>query len=143
MYLEIPAVEGTPASRIEALRESRDLLKEEPATSKASMFGGESHNPGSVAGPTALIRLATYIETGHDYKDTHPEGKRRPIIRNTTNVTVMAPSGADAEDIEHFLHHVEKGDFAEFIKDMVAQQDSDQETEGDGDTEDQRPKFEL
>ena len=121
LYTEIPNVPGTPQSRIAALKESRELLKEEPSTTKASMFGGETLNPGSVGSATELIRLATYIETGHDYKDTHPQGKRRPIIKQTTNVTVVDPSGMvpGDEDLAHFLHHVENGDFTEFLKDAM------------------------
>jgi hypothetical protein len=123
LYLEIPPVTtATPAERLQALNDAKALMSgNESSGSFGSLFATKSA-PG--AGATAIdgfIRLAEYITTGHDYKDTHPEGKRRPIIRNITNVTVMAPSGIvpDQEDIEHLLHHVENGDFAEFVRDMM------------------------
>jgi hypothetical protein len=119
MYIEIPAVEGTPESRIAALRESRDLLKGEPKTTSPAIFGGGSTEPGQIAGSTELINLATYIETGHSYFDTHPTGKRRPKIVNQ-HVTVLAPGGLpDQEDIEHLLSHVADGSFEEFMQDLL------------------------
>ena len=120
MYIEIPAVEGTPESRIAALKESRELLKGEPKVTAAGMFASAGTIGGDVAGPGDLIRLATYIETGHDYRDTHPEGKRRPIIKNT-HVTVMAPQGM-SPDVEHLLSHLGDGSFAEFLEDLIKEQ---------------------
>lgn len=114
MYLEIPAVDGTPESRIKALQTAKPLLT--------------SGGPFSATGAPSLdlIRVATYIETGHDYLDTHPQGKRRPVIKEVTNVTVVAPPTVDQEDIEHLIHHVENGDFADFLKDVVAEAEAAQ-----------------
>lgn len=118
MYIEIPNVPGTPESRLAALKESRELLKGEPAT-KPVMFAGNSTEPGKVAESAELINLATYIETGHAYADLHPTGKRRPIIK-TTNVTVVAPNGVPSqEDIDHLIGHIENGDFAEFMDSII------------------------
>lgn len=134
MYVEIPNVPGTAESRLAALKESRELLKGEPAT-KPVMFAGNSTEPGEVAGSTELINLATYIETGHSYFDTHPTGKRRPKIVNV-HATVVAPPGIDTADLEHFLHHVENGDFSEFVQDLIKDrpkpEQADDEQSADG-----------
>lgn len=119
MYTEIPNVPGTPESRIAALKESRELLKQDPKVTTPAIFGGGATEPGQVGDATSLIRLATYIETGHDYLDLHPTGKRRPIIK-TTNVTVVAPNGVPSqEDIDHLIGHIENGDFAEFMDSII------------------------
>ncbi|UOK18378.1 hypothetical protein SEA_BRUHMOMENT_62 [Arthrobacter phage BruhMoment] len=110
-YIELPEVTGSAATRIEALRESKELLEGEALQSSAGAFGS-SKKEYSLPGASELIRLATYIETGHDYRDTHPEGKRRPKI---TNVTVVAPVGANPGQLEHFLEHVKDGSFLEFL----------------------------
>lgn len=128
MYVEIPAVEGTPESRIAALREARELLKGEPKTTSPAIFGGGSTEPGEVAGSTELLNLATYIETGHSYFDTHPTGKRRPIIKNI-HMTMMAPPNLDVDDLAHLIEHVKDGSFAEFVEDMLKNQT--QPSEGD------------
>jgi hypothetical protein len=117
-YIEIPAVPGTAESRLSALKESRQLLKGEPKTTSPAIFGGGATEPGAVAGSTELINLATYIETGHAYADLHPTGKRRPKVVNV-HATVVAPPGIDTADLEHFLHHVENGDFSEFVQDLI------------------------
>lgn len=114
-YIELPELTGTPASRIVALRESKELMKGEPEVSTGSIFGGSSTKPGAKGEAMDLIRLSTYIETGHDYLDTHPSGKRRPKI---TNVTVVAPVGGNPEQLEHFLEHVKDGSFLEFLDRM-------------------------
>ena len=119
MYVELPAVTATPADRLQALKDAKQLLVGSPKTT-TGFFAG-SVEPTDAVDPDNMIRVAEYITTGHDYKDTHPDGKRRPIIR-TTNVTVMAPVGVDTEDLEHFLHHVENGDFTEFLKDAMNNQ---------------------
>ena len=129
-YIEIPNVEGTPESRIAALRESRDLLKGEAKTTGPAIFGGGSQEPGQVANSTELINLATYIETGHSYFDTHPTGKRRPIQKNI-HVTVVAPPSVTPDDMEHFLHHVRNGDVAEFVEDFLKDVAKDQPEQGD------------
>lgn len=140
MFIEIPAVDGTPESRIAALREARELLKEEPKTSAPAIFGGTTTDPGAVAGPSALIRLATYIETGHDYADTHPKGKRRPLVKNT-HVTLVAPTGIPTpDDIEHLLSHVSDGSFGEFVEAMLKEQAEKAE---EGEKADEKPPFDL
>lgn len=105
MYVELPAVAGTPASRIEALKAAKPLVA--GTTNLFTTTGAKASD---------LVRLATYIETGHDYADTHPVGKRRPVVHNTT-VHVHAADGVDPSDVEHFLAHVANGDFAEFLAD--------------------------
>jgi hypothetical protein len=136
MYTELPAVPGTAESRIAALKESRELLKGEPAT-KPVIFAGNGTEPGKVADSAELINLATYIETGHAYTDLHPTGKRRPKIVNV-HATVLAPPGIDTADLEHFLHHVENGDFSEFVQDLIKDrpkpEQADDEQSADGDT---------
>lgn len=122
MYIELPNVDGTPASRIAALKEARELLKGEPKVAGAALFNGPTTTPGEVAGSTELVNLATYIETGHSYFDTHPTGKRRPKI---TNVTVVAPVGGNPEQLEHFLEHVKDGSFVEFLERMKKTGDVD------------------
>lgn len=147
MYVELPAVPGTAESRVAALKESRQLLKGEPKTTNPAIFGGGSTEPGTVAGPAELIRLATYIETGHDYIDLHPVGKRRPIVKNI-HVTVMAPPSISPEEMEHFMHHVKNGDVADFFEDLLKQaadqpESDDDEKSADGEPEDKRPTFDL
>ena len=136
MYVEIPAVPGTPESRIAALKEARELLKGDPKVTSPAIFGGGATEPGKVAGPYELISLATYIETGHDYSDLHPVGKARPKIVNV-HATVVAPPGIDTADLEHFLHHVENGDFSEFVQDLIKDrpkpETADDEKSADGD----------
>lgn len=146
MYIEIPNVPGTPESRLAALKESRQLLKGEAKVSGPAIFGGGVTEPGDVASSTELINLATYIETGHSYFDTHPTGKRRPIIKQVTNVTVVAPPSVDTEDLEHFLHHVENGDFTDFLKDVMKAagdegEKADEDPSPEADPDRDRPSF--
>lgn len=131
MYVELPAVTATPADRLQALRDARALLTTTPGETKPAFFGGGSVETVYAPDTAELLRLAEYITTGHDYRDTHPAGKRRPII-NTTNVTVVAPPAVDNEDLEHFLHHVENGDFTEFLKEAMAQPVKDEDAESAG-----------
>jgi hypothetical protein len=141
LYLELPAVTATPADRLQALKDSKVLLAGSPKTT-TGFFAG-STEPTDAPNPDNLIRLAEYITTGHDYKDTHPEGKRRPVINQVTHVHVIAPPTLDTEDLEHFLHHVENGDFSEFLKDaMQAAEEEPAEEEPEADKpEDNRPSF--
>ena len=115
MYLETANVPGTPESRIKAL------------TAAKPMVSGSSFLSTSGAGAEDLIRLATYIETGHDYRDTHPDGKRRPLQR-ITNVTVMAPEG----ELEHLMSHLEDGSFAEFLAGFDFKPDAADPEKSDG-----------
>lgn len=119
MFTELPTItSSTPAERLQALKDSQGLLAGQPEVSTGGIFGGSTTRPRNITDPAELIRLAEYITTGHDYRDTHPEGKRRPVIKNITNVTVVAPPGIDDAEIEHFLGHVQNGDLADFIRDM-------------------------
>ena len=120
MYTELPLIEtSTPAERLAALKDAKGLLSGTPKTT-TGFFAGSTEPTDAVA-PDEMIRLAEYITTGHDYRDTHPEGKRRPVIKKITNVTVMAPEGftPSQEDIEHLLGHITDGSFAQFIEDQV------------------------
>ena len=145
MYVELPAVTATPAERLEALKNAKALLAASPKVTSGTFFAGGSTAPNDFGDPDEMIRLAEYITTGHDYKDTHPKGKRRPIIKNITKVTVMAPAEAgepSREDIEHFLHHVENGDFTEFVESAINELRNsvkDRDGEGSEDEEAHRP----
>jgi hypothetical protein len=125
MYVELPAVTASAADRLQALKDSQEILAGQPEVTSGGIFGGNSTKPRNIVDTDELIRLAEYITTGHDYKDTHPEGKRRPVIKHVTNVTVVAPPTVDPEELEHFLHHVENGDFSEFLKDMMEESETD------------------
>jgi hypothetical protein len=118
MYIELPTVPGTPDTRIEALRESRTLLKGDPKVSSPAIFGGGATEPGPVAPSEELINLATYIETGHAYKDLHPTGKKRPRVINAHVHVMGSPS---EEDMEHLLHHLNE-DLPEFLKEAERQE---------------------
>lgn len=143
MYTELPLIStSTPVERIAALQTAKDLLTSTPGKTSPAIFGGGSTETVHAPETFEMIRLAEYITTGHDYRDTHPEGKRRPIIKNITKVTVMAPAHAPEptrEDVEHFLHHVENGDFADFIEEAISHL---KETVKDGEAEEaeDRPK---
>ena len=146
MYTELPLIEtSTPADRLQALKDAKDLMSKENATGLMAAFGAPTKSDPGSAVPVidGFIRLAEYITTGHDYKDTHPEGKRRPIIKNT-HVTVMAPVGA-SEGLEHLLSHINDGSFGEFLDDMIKDQ-SKPETADDEKSADKAPDekpFEL
>jgi hypothetical protein len=118
MYTELPTITTSTASeRLQALRDAKDLMSgTEAGGVGAALFGPTKTTPGASAPAIdGFIRLAEYITTGHDYRDTHPEGKRRPKI---TNVTVVAPVSATAGQLEHFLEHVKDGSFVEFLERM-------------------------
>lgn len=126
MYTELPLIEtSTPADRLQALKDAKELMSKENATGLMAAFGAPTKSDPGSAVPVidGFIRLAEYITTGHDYRDTHPEGKRRPVIKNI-HVTVVAPSGIvpSQEDIEHLLSHVEDGSFQEFMEDLIKDQ---------------------
>lgn len=78
MYNELPFVSAvTPAERLQALKDARDLVAGEPAkTGLVAAFGTIESRGAGATSTEALIRLAEYITTGHDYDDTHPHGKR-------------------------------------------------------------------
>lgn len=124
MYTELPTITtSTPAERLQALKDAKALLAASPKTTTAGIFGGTSTEPGDYVLPEDMLRMAEYITTGHDYRDTHPEGKRRPIIK-TTNVTVVAPGMPDREDLEHLISHIKDGSFEEFMQDLMKETES-------------------
>lgn len=144
MYVELPLIETSiPDQRLQALKDAKELLSGSPVVKSGGPFSGSNTEPQDVVSPAEMIRMAEYITTGHDYRDTHPKGKRRPIIKHVTNVTVMAPAEGGAEELEHFLQHVENGDFAEFIRNVrdadAAERQADEDPKQD---EDKRPSFE-
>lgn len=101
MFTELPLIEtSTPAERLQALRDAQQILAGQPEVTTGGIFGGGSTKPRNVVDTNEIVRLAEYITTGHDYRDTHPEGKRRPIIHNhhTVNVHPVALE-VDDEDI--------------------------------------------
>lgn len=80
MYNELPSVEtSTPAERLQALRDARDLVAgESPKGGFFQTLAGDNGKSGAGTegkAVTALIRVAEYITTGHDYRDTHPTGE--------------------------------------------------------------------
>ena len=70
---------GTMEDRIKALDKSKDLLAG-TGGGLASVFSGTAVSKGGsqYPEPTPLMRLATFIVTGHDYLDTHP--KVEPLV---------------------------------------------------------------
>ena len=128
-YAYLPIVEtSTPDQRLQALKDAKDLMSSNGNKGGImTAFVGENKTaPGaSHEVITGMIRLGEYITTGHDYSDTHPFGKARPIV-NTHNITVMVPPMTDRDDMEHFLSHVEDGSFMDFLKEQMG---------ADGDTE--------
>jgi hypothetical protein len=77
LYTEIPTITtSTPAERLQALKDAKELLAGSPEVTKGGIFGGDSTKPRDVFDTTEALRLAEYITTGHDYKDTHPTGRR-------------------------------------------------------------------
>lgn len=135
-YIELPLIEtSTPFQRLTALQDAKALLAASPEVSTSGIFGGNSTKPNDFGNPDEMIRLAEYITTGHDYKDTHPTGKRRPIVKHT-HVTVVAPAGA-TEGLEHLLSHVADGSFNQFIDDLT--KDAQPETADDEKSADPEP----
>ena len=88
MTSHLPEVTSTPEQRLDALREAKALLFV-PTAESNGMFGKSSSS--SVPATMELMRLAEYITAGHDYLDTHPKGKRRPIIQNVNVHAVGMP----------------------------------------------------
>lgn len=79
MFNTVPAAEtSTPAQRLQALKDARDLMQGTPASGgMVQAFSGTSATTGLGGGEESVssaIRLAEYIVTGHDYADTHPSG---------------------------------------------------------------------
>lgn len=133
-YVELPEISAsTPAERLKALQDAKDLMSSSGTQGglTEAFFGRTKSAPGTSSGVIdGFLRLAEYITTGHDYADTHPVGKRRPII-NEQHITVMAAEVPSEEDLEHFLEHVKNGDFADFIAEQMqaAEQDDDSKTD--------------
>lgn len=122
MTSHLPAVTSTPAERLDALKEAKVLLFV-PAAFSGGPFSATKVE-GQMPSPDDLFRVAEYITTGHDYKDTHPTGKRRPVFKKVMNVTVMAGAGEGGpspEDLEHLLSHMADGSFAQFMEDQLAE----------------------
>lgn len=135
-YTELPLITtSTPTERLQALKDARELLTSKPGETNGSIFGGGGKEAVYAPAPDELLRLAEYITTGHDYKDTHPVGKRRPINKHM-HVTVMAASGLPTpEDVEHLVEHIKDGSFEEFLRDAQNQFEDDKKQPGaEGDT---------
>jgi hypothetical protein len=127
LFIELPTqTDSTPEQRLEALKAAKDLMAGSPETTTGGIFGNSTTKPRDYFDATEAIRIAEYITTGHDYRDTHPEGKRRPIIK-TTNVTVVAPGMPDKEDLEHLISHIKDGSFEEFMQDLMKEAESQSE----------------
>lgn len=89
MTSHLPEVTSTPAERLDALKEAKALLFV-PSVESKNIFGTSASAAKAPATPD-LFRVAEYITTGHDYLDTHPTGKRRPLIQNVSVTAVGMP----------------------------------------------------
>ena len=89
MISHLPEVTSTSNERLAALKEAKALLFV-PTSENKSVFGGTVTSAAPVT--DELLRVAEYITTGHDYLDTHPKGKRRPIIQNVNVSAVGMPA---------------------------------------------------
>lgn len=89
MTSHLPEVTSTPEERLAALREAKALLFVPAQLSSGPLNSSKADGKA----PTAdeLFRVAEYITTGHDYLDTHPTGKRRPLIQNVSVTAVGMP----------------------------------------------------
>lgn len=121
-YAHLPNIDTTtPEQRLQALRDAKELMSGNGNNGGviAAIAGNAKAAPGtSVEAISGFLRLAEYITTGHDYLDTHPTGKQRPIVNNT-HVTVVAPPNLDEADVEHLVSHIKDGSFMEFMKDLM------------------------
>lgn len=98
----LPEVTSTSAERLEALKEAKALLFA-PTVESKTMFGSNA-SMSAIPTPENLFRVAEYITTGHDYADTHPKGKRRPIIQNVhVNAVGMPQEVAEKLISDDFL----------------------------------------
>lgn len=137
-YAHLPSIENTtPEQRLQALKDAKDLMSGSTTGGVISAIAGsQKSTPGtSIEAISGFLRLAEYITTGHDYLDTHPEGKRRPIVNNTS-ITVVAPPSFDEDDLQHMVAHIKDGSFMEFMKDMMEEDapDADGEKSDEEDT---------
>ena len=112
MSSHLPEVTSTSIERLHALKEAKALLFV-PAAESKGLFS-QSTGGGSAPQTPDLFRVAEYITTGHDYLDTHPKGKRRPIIQNVTVHAVGMPQGVaeqllDDKFLDHLLSHAAEG----------------------------------
>jgi hypothetical protein len=89
MTSHLPEVTSTPEERLAALKEAKALLFVPAAFSNGPLTSAKVE--GNAPTADQLFRVAEYITTGHDYLDTHPTGKRRPIIQNVHVSAVGMP----------------------------------------------------
>ena len=127
MTSHLPDVTSTPEERLAALREAKALLFVPGAESK-NVFGS-SVTVGGAPSPENLFRVAEYITTGHDYLDTHPKGKRRPIIQNVSVTAVGMPE----EVAKQFI----SDEFLDSLKHHTHKDEPEHEPQAEGD----RPRF--
>lgn len=102
----LPEITSTPAERLQALKDSKDLMSGAQPGGFSALFASSGSTPGH--GNDAIdgfLRLADYITTGHDYLDTHPKGKRRPkIYQQHITVHAVGMSPEEAEKAEKLFH---------------------------------------
>lgn len=110
-------VTSTSAERLAALKEAKALLFVPGA--EVTGFLSKSSTMPIAPQPTELFRVAEYITTGHDYLDTHPTGKRRPIIQNVSVTAVGMPE----EVARQFI----SDEFLDELKDHVRKDKHDHE----------------
>lgn len=89
MTSHLPEVTSTPEERLDALREAKALLFVPAAFSSGGLSTAKAD--GKAPAVEELLRVAEYITTGHDYLDTHPKGKRRPLIQEINVHAVGMP----------------------------------------------------
>lgn len=87
MYNELPAVKSTSAERLQALKDAKLLVTSTPGDGgMVEVFNGKKPTP--TPDVHAMLRVAEYITTGHDYMDTHDEReqeKAKVIVDLTSN----------------------------------------------------------
>lgn len=98
MFNHLPDVTNqTPEERISALHEAKILVTATPASGGvAQALVGRS----SVSAPDvdSMIRVAEYINTGHDYRDTHDQRKERKTYGLASAGTLLMPMSIFFED---------------------------------------------
>lgn len=143
MYIELPAVPGTPESRTAALRISHELLRDQTKKGGAIFQGSDESVSAPAAG--AMIRLATYIETGHDYKDLHPSGKRRPRAPQIRHYELDMSDAFDEDgviNLEKLGYRMDRREDESPLKEPDSndpQTEREEDVVGDGEAEGEKP----
>ena len=74
IYRPMSSPESTPAERVKALKDAKELMSGNAPGGIVGAFGGSKQAPGTGAEViTGFMRLADYITTGHAYEDNRPK----------------------------------------------------------------------